>query len=330
MKRLLTLALAACLALPASASADPLQEQQWDMQRIHASAAWKTSTGKGVVVAVIDSLVDGSHPDLRGAVLPGVDLTGTSPRGEGVDPYSFHATAIAGIIAGRRNGKGIVGVAPDATILPIRIGDGATIDLNLLDEAIRYATVHGAKVISLSIGLVVPVSPAFDLLLDDVQAAIDDAWAHDVLVVAAAGNNYVPYCDSPGSLDHVLCVGASNREGTRSTFSQGSSLDGDYLLAPGGDTYVGGIGQGLLAPTTPETSEGISGYPADGYWTEVMGTSYAAPHVAGVAALLRSKGVSAVRTLACLESTATDLGAPGVDPVNGYGEVDAAAAVRCR
>jgi subtilisin family serine protease len=332
---LLPLLIVTCLVQPSVAAqrADPLQAQQWDLAQVHAAQAWGTSTGKGVVVAVIDSLVDGRHPDLRGAVLPGVDLTGAGRYGSGVDPYSYHATAISGIIAARRNGVGIVGVAPEATILPIRIGSGASIDSNLLPKAIRYAVDHHAKVISLSIGLIAPVGPPQTAAgLDDAAiAAIAYAWEHDVLVVAAAGNNAVPYCDSPASLPHVLCVGALDKRQLRSYYSQGSSVaDGDYLMAPGGGSNVEGIGEDFLSTTTPGTSEGVSGSPASGSWTEVVGTSYAAPHVAAVAALLRARGLSAARTLACLESTAQDLGVPGDDPVFGYGEVDAAAAVRCR
>jgi subtilisin family serine protease len=332
---LLPLLIATCLVQPSSAAArpDPLQAQQWGLAQVHAAQAWGTSTGRGVVVAVIDSLVDGRHPDLRGAVLPGVDLTGAGRYGNGVDPYSYHATAISGIIAARRNGVGIAGVAPEATILPIRIGRGAAIDSNLLPKAIRYAVDHHARVISLSIGLVAPVGPPQTAvgLDDEAIAAIAYAWEHDVLVVAAAGNNAVPYCDSPASLPHVLCVGALDKRQLRSYYSQGSSVaDGDYLMAPGGGSNVEGIGEDFLSTTTPGTSEGVSGSPATGSWTEVVGTSYAAPHVVAVAALLRARGLSAARTLACLETTAQDLGVPGNDPVYGYGEVDAAAAVRCR
>jgi subtilisin family serine protease len=336
MKRLvLPLVIVAALAQPSLAGPriEPLQAQQWNLTQIRATEAWPVSTGKGVIVAVIDSLVDGSHPDLRGAVLPGIDLTGAGRYGNGIDEYSYHATAIAGIIASRRNGVGIAGVAPDATILPIRIASGATVDSNLLPKAIRYAVAHQARVISLSIGLVAPAGPALTAagLDDEVTAAIEFAWQHDVLVVAAAGNNSVPYCDSPGSLPHVLCVGALDKRQLRSSYSQGSSVaDGDYLMAPGGGSNVEGIGEDFISTTTPGTSEGVSGAPASGPWSEVVGTSYAAPHVAAVAALLRARGVSAARTLACLESTALDLGVPGDDPVFGYGEVDASAAVRCR
>ncbi len=337
MKRLLLpLVIVCALVQPSVASPDtqdPLLTKQWNLTQIHAAQAWSTSTGKGVVVAVIDSLVDGGHPDLRGAVLPGIDLTGAGRYGNGIDEYSYHATAISGIIAARRNGVGIVGVAPEATILPIRIGTGATINKNLLPAAIRYAVAHHAKVISLSIGLVAPVGPALTAagVDDDVTAAIAYAWQHDVLVVAAAGNNAVPYCDSPASLPHVLCVGALDKRQLRSYYSQGSGVvDGDYLMAPGGGSNDTGIGEDVISTTTVGTYEGLSGSPAATPWDEVVGSSYAAPHVAAVAALLRAKGVSAARTLACLEATAQDLGTPGFDPVFGYGEVDAAAAVRCR
>ena len=217
-------------------------------------------------------------------------------------------------------------------ILPIRIGVGATIDGNLMPKAIRYAVDRGAKVISISIGLVAPVGPVVTAtgLFDEDTAAIEYAWQHDVVVVAAAGNNSVPYCDPPAALARVVCVGALSKSATRASYSQGSSLDGDYLMAPSGDSTFTGNDDDVLLTTTPGTFEGIAGNAATGEWTESDGTSFAAPHVAAVAALLRQRGLSAARTVACLESSATDLGVPGVDPLYGYGEVNAAAAVRCK
>ena len=342
MKRLLALALALSLSLSLATGAyasaphgDPLLPRQWGLAQVSAQQAWHSATGKGVVVAVIDMGVDGTHPDLRGRVLPGIDLFDPTQK-TGWHDIDGHGTEVAGVVAATRgNGLGIAGVAPDATILPVRVGDVSP-NGNLTARAVRWAVAHAAKVIVMSIGtlpVLDAVSPAFNQLGFEDQAAIDEAWAKGVTVIVAAGNNAEPICSDPASLKHVVCVGAVDKRRLKSGYSSfDAAMSQDYLVAPGGsddpyasDAPVAAANDELVWTTTvPGTGTQVT----HDYWGQEHGTSFAAPFVGGIAALLVQRGLSNTAIVKRLESTATDLGAPGRDPVFGYGEVNAAAAVR--
>ena len=200
---------------------DPAFSRQWWLRRIHAPEAWKTTTGKGITIAVVDTGVDPRHPDLKGHMVPGWDAIKGAPSN--TDPHG-HGTGVAGMAAAIRNNRtGIAGVAPDAKIMPIRgcsISGENTCEGGAVAEGIMWAVDHGADVINLSLGANIPVIPDWDL-------AVTYAAAQGVLVVAAAGNSTTPMCGSPAFNPLVLCVGASDALDTMANFSSyGLRLDG--------------------------------------------------------------------------------------------------------
>ncbi len=319
---------AAVLAPPALAApqGDPLRPLQWGLDQVRAPQAWTVTRGKGVTIAVIDSGVDFGHPDLRGALLPGKDFT----RSGTVQDDCGHGTQVVGVIAARRNnGMGIAGVAPEAKVLPLKDGIGCTVDFQQMNNAIRYAADRGAKVVNISQSTqpVVGDAAVALLLAADMQAAVDYAWSKGTLVVAGAGNSSIPICGYPAALRHVICVGGLTEKRERAYYSQGEVReDVDLLMAP-----AGGVNEQLIWTTTgaiPLTTE--PGRFTERGYQQVSGTSFATPFVAGVAALLFSRGLTAPQVRARLLQTAADLGLPGRDPVYGWGEVDAAAALGLR
>lgn len=315
---------------------DPLLAQQWGLSQVGAQQAWRVATGKGVVVAVLDGGVDATNPDLRGKVLPGRDLVhGAANAWADVDG---HGTSVAGIIAAsRNNGVGIAGVAPDARILPVKYGEYQA-NGNLTPDAVRWASDRRASVILISEETLPGLDVIAPVVLDvELQKAIDYAWGRGAVIVVAAGNNAEPICSSPASLRHVVCVGAVDKRGVKPSFSSfDAAMTSDYLVAPGGSDLVtiggfdspsaaGDVGddENIWTTAVPGTGTVVNG----DRWTQVRGTSFASPFVAGVAALLMQQGLTNVQVVARLKATATDLGAPGRDPVFGYGEVNAARAV---
>ncbi|MGY0003548.1 type VII secretion-associated serine protease mycosin [Micromonospora sp. I033] len=279
---------------------DPARDGQWQLAKLRAQTAWQTSTGRGVIVAVIDSGVDGTHPDLAGQVLPGVDLV--SSGADGPDPVG-HGTTVAGLIAGRNDDdRGAVGLAPDAKILPVRVLDQE----NRYDRAItvangvRWAVDHGARVINLSLG-------GTDTS-ETLAAAIDYAFARNVVVVACTGNLATSTSRKvwyPAREPGVLAV---------------TGLDGNDNLWSGSIT---GHETVLSAPATA-----INGARPGGYWL-MQGTSFAAPLVAATAALIRARypQMSAADVVNRIITTARDLGPTGRDDRFGYGMVDPVAAL---
>lgn len=302
---------------------DPLRSQQWGLDQIRVPQAWTLTRGSGVTVAVIDSGVDFGHPDLRGALWPGKDFTGS-----GIADDCGHGTEVVGIIAAHRsNGIGIAGVAPEVKVMPLKDGAGCTVDIQQQTSAIRYAADHGARVINISQGTQPVVGDAGVRLLfaETAQAAVDYAWTKGSLVVAGAGNATIPTCGYPAALKHVICVGAVDQNRVRAYYTQGEARDTvDFLMAPGG-----GANQTLIWTTTGDVSN-VTGQISKRGYAQVNGTSFATPFVSGVAALLFSRGWSVQKVHDRLLSTATDLGLPGRDPVYGWGEVDAAAALGLR
>lgn len=220
------------------ASADSTRSMQWHLDAMKADEMWQTSTGKGVVVAVIDSGVDQTNPDLVGQVLKGKNLE-PDVKGDEHTDYDGHGTSMAGLIAGtgRSNGgNGAFGLAPGVKILPVRmpesgVGANQAVENEEFNEvapvAIRYAVDRGAKVINISLG----TYAGSQALTDSVRYALD----HGSLVFAAAGNsgegsNMVEY---PSGTPGVVTVGAIGHDAKKTDESQhGPQID---LTAPGID-----------------------------------------------------------------------------------------------
>jgi len=335
-------AVAVGTASPATAAtSDPLYAEQYGPQQIRAEQAWATSTGAGTVIAVVDSGVDLGHEDLAGKLVPGATFVGCATscgngdwRGpDGVaQEADTHGTHVAGIAAAATdNGIGIAGVAPDAKVMPVKVledGSGAFEDIA---SGIRWAADNGADVINMSLGGTQGLQAlVITGLLTDVQDAIDYAVSKGVAVVAAAGNDSVPICNTPGFDDGVLCVVSTDKRELRSAFSSGPIRpDLNAVAAPGG-SLLPICGEDIVStvPAGTSSSGATCGYGNN--YDEMAGTSMASPHVAGVAALLAAQGRSVQGIYDALTSTARTPGAEarGVfTPVYGYGIVDAAAAV---
>ena len=304
-----TLALAAALSVVAApAPAHAGQPDTWNFRQAAVSAAQQPGKlGTGVTVAVVDSWVDPTHPDFAGRLLPAVDCVGTCLVTDVPPDDCEHGTHVAGTVASET-----YGVAPGASVLPIRVlrydasSDDCSGSSDAVARAIRYATVNGADVINLSVGGFVPGLSQSAA----VTSAIADAAAADVVVVVAAGNATVPLTEDYG--DAALIVAATGPTGGLASYSQrAGSVD---LAAPGGDSGLGPCTeQACVASTVLDQAYGL-----------LQGTSMAAPHVAGAAALLLAQRPDRGRSdvLTTLRRTARPLAGAG------SGRLDVLAAVR--
>ena len=300
-----------------ASTAEGIEQNQWPLRMVRAQEAWAVSTGSGVVVAVIDTGIDAGHPELRRNALRGIDLIAGDRRPEDRDG---HGTHVAGVIAAERDGKGVVGVAPDVTVLPIRVCD-STCPEGAIAEGIRWAVDHDADVINLSLStsLMSEVDGEGDLVRD----ALHHADQHEVIVVAAAGNSSLPVCREPAAAS-TLCVGAVGPDGAKAEYSNfDASMVGRYLVAPGGETLP--RCEGLVLSTFPRALDSAC---ADEGYEALGGTSMAAPHVSGAAAVLLSTGISPAQTVHRLIARARDIGPQGPDPIYGAGLLDIAAALK--
>ena len=259
----------AILRHPLLTPTDPLYAsgQATTFGAVHAPAAWDSATGTGETIAVIDGGFDVTHPDLAGKVSLAWDVVGSTTAVD--DPYAIgvpgHGTATASVAAAStNNGIGLAGAAPNAHLMLIKVSDSnGAIYSNALAAGIVYAVDHGADVLSISLGSSSP---------DAVEAAaVAYALSHGVVVVAAAGNSADTALTYPAADTGVIAVGATNVDGTAlAAFSTyGSWVD---VAAPGESITV-------AVPTSVDPS----GYAA---WD---GTSFAAPIVAGEAAVLLSR-----------------------------------------
>ncbi|MFJ2091905.1 type VII secretion-associated serine protease mycosin [Streptomyces sp. NPDC087901] len=283
----------------------PMKEQfegrPWPLQRVLLDELWQDTRGKGIRVAVIDTGVDDTNPQLRGAVdaSAGIDYTDGGGSDGTVDEVG-HGTKVAGIIAARpRGGTGFVGLAPEATVIPIRQNDGRHNGRDsAMAAAIDHAIAEGAQVINISQDTSRPL--ADDSLLG---RAVARAIAEDVVVVAAAGNGGMDgrrRSTYPAAFDGVLAVAASDRNNERAPFSQAGDFVG--VAAPGVDI--------------------VSTVPGNGQCTD-NGTSFSAPYVTGVVALMRAKypDWTAAQIIARIEQTA-ERSVNGRDAFIGWGVVD--------
>ncbi|MFK0201306.1 type VII secretion-associated serine protease mycosin [Streptomyces lavendulae] len=244
-----------------------IADRPWALQRLMLDALWARTKGKGVRVAVIDTGVDRANPQLSGALDPGAGRDFLDPKGgDGTNDTVGHGTKVAGLIAARpQEGTGFVGLAPEATVIPIRQNDGqGNGNAATLAQAIDHAVAKGAQVINISQDTDAPLTPDSDL-----GKAVQRALDAKAVVVASAGNDGLTGQKRrtyPAAFPGVLAVASSDRNNERAAFSQ----PGDFIgvAAPGVD----------MVSTVPGFGQCIDN-----------GTSFSAPYVAGVAALLRAE-----------------------------------------
>ncbi|MFI9219217.1 type VII secretion-associated serine protease mycosin [Streptomyces werraensis] len=310
------LAAALVLVPGTTAHADTIRDRQWALDALHADQVWSTTHGAGVTVAVLDTGVEADHPDLDGNVLQGKDLVGFGAR-EGDEAWARHGTAMAGIIAGHGhgpgNGDGVLGVAPEAKILPVRViledkdparAKARSTRGNALAEGIRWAADHGADVINLSLG----DDSASAHPEEGEDEAIQYALRKGVVVVASAGNggekgDRISY---PAAYPGVIAATAVDRYGTRAPFSTRRWYA--TVSAPGVDVIIAD---------------------PDHKYYEGWGTSAAAAFVSGAVALVKAAhpDLTPAQIKRLLQDTARNAPAAGRDDSRGFGFVDPAAAI---
>ena len=280
---------------------DPRIDEQWGYLRLGGPVLLDAgATGSGVIVAVLDTGVDGTHPELAGRVLPGYDIVTRKPMPDAIDPGG-HGTHVAGIIAASAtNGQGGAGIAPGVRILPVRVLDdtGYGDDAGVA-EGLVWAVDHGAAIVNMSLGTY-DDNPAM-------RAAVVYAHSRGVAVVASAGNDRAGGPTTyPAAYPDAFAVAAVSSADERAYFSTtGAYVD---VAAPG---------QMIM-----------STYPGGGY-VMMSGTSMAAPFVSGsIAVVIERTGLSPLDAAEAIRSTATDLGPVGRDDEYGAGLVSVTEASR--
>ena len=302
---------AALLAIPSAtisaspAVADQVRERQYWLQDYRIEQAWDITRGAGVRIAIIDTGIDATHPDLLGAVVGGADFSGLG-NADGltpVGPERRHGTMVASLAAGRGNAgvEGVIGSAPEAELLSVSMsfGGGSVSPDEQVASAVRFAVDNGADIISLSLTRNTRDWP------ESWDRAFSYAAANDVVVIAAAGNrgSGTVAVGAPATMPGVLTVGGVDQDGLASDTASSQ-----------------GITIGVMAP-----SEGLVGATPGGGYVSWSGTSGATPIVAGIVALVRSAypSMDAANVINRVLLTANRVTDTIPDPIYGYGLVDA-------
>ncbi|WP_338551944.1 S8 family peptidase [Paenibacillus sp. KS-LC4] len=266
---------------------------QWNLPSIETEKGWKLSKGSDqVIVAVLDTGVQLDHPDLQGKLLEGTNIVDSEAK---PDDDVGHGTHVAGIIgASVNNGEGVAGLSWYNKVMPVKVldssGAGSTYSVA---QGLIWATDHGAKVINMSLGNYAQA----DFLHDAIKYAYD----HDVVLIAASGNDNTDRPGYPAAYPEVFAVAATDSAQKKASFSN----YGDYIdVAAPGDSIA-------------------STYPG-GQYAALSGTSMASPHVAALAGLIRSVNpdLTNEEVMEIMRKSAVDLGDPGKDVYFGYGEID--------
>ncbi len=272
--------------------------QEWHLATIQAGLAWDvTSATPATVIAIVDTGVAPTQPDLAGKLLPGYNFYANTTN---TADDSGHGTAVAGTAAAQgNNAQGVAGVAWGASILPVKISDpSGYASYSNMAKALTYAVDHGARVINISFY----GSTASSTL----QSAADYVWARNGLIFACAGNTGTNFPQYPAACARVIAVSSTTSSDTFASYSTYGSFIS--LSAPGSGIY-----------TTNR----------DGTYGSWSGTSFASPIAAGVAGLVLAVNpqLTNAAVLDLLKTSAADLGAVGFDPYYGYGRVNAYRAV---
>ena len=320
---------------------DPLASRQWYLGQDKAFDAWPDLPqlpGDGVKVAIVDSGIDGGHPEFAGKIAGAKSFVG----GSALTDQQGHGTFVAGeIAAAAGNGQGIAGIAFPAQLLIAKVvRSDRTISLEAEAAAIRWAVDRGTRVVNLSLGgLRDPRDPRRDTYSPLEASAVDYAVRHGAVVVASVGNSDQapstpwPYASYPAALPHVLGVSALGRDGSVPLFSNRDTIYND-LSAPGQDIFS----------TLPRTLGVRPGCADPGYsdcgpddFRHAEGTSFAAPQVAAAAALLLAADpeLTADQVTTLLEHSADDVNATTGcrrcpllrDSLSGWGRLDVAKAI---
>ncbi len=283
---------------------DPYYSLQWGLSKINAPAAWDVTHGSdSIIIAIVDTGIDGTHPDLASKVITGTNyVTSTPCRAQSNCDDNGHGTHVAGIASAvTNNGIGVAGAAWEGRLMPVKVlnaqGNGFYTDVAL---GIQYAADNGAKIINLSLG-----GTSHNNTL---EGAVNYAYSKGCLIVAAAGNDYTEGLRYPARYANVMGVGSVDSNDLRSSFSNYG--EGLSVMAPGEGIY--------------------STVPVPGSYGYKSGTSMSTPLVSGLAALVWSACPDMPRDQVrqLIEQNAVDQGAPGWDKYYGYGRIDAGATLR--
>ena len=279
-----------------SIPSDSYYSKQWGAKKINLPEAWDTTTGESsIVVAVVDSGVDTNHSEFKGKIIKSYDIS----TGKKSIIGTSHGTHVAGIIGAAMDKKGVVGTAPNISLMPINIFKGSEASVFNFIQGIQYAVDNGVDIINLSL-----YTSYYSATMD---TAIQYAHSKGVLVVSAVGNDGKIMTAYPAALENVIAVSATNQDDSFAKFSnRGEYVD---ISAPGTD---------IISTDT------------DGMYSTMTGTSMATPFISGVSALILSKNpyLSADEVESILIKSSKDLGIKGKDNYFGYGRVDAAAALK--